>query len=327
MYIDDLEKNGYIPVGYHTDFIDLLADNPDIFQVITYKDLKWQGDYSADSFYLAEKRAWDTAIRKGQLDDSKIYVLIQHDVDSQPQRTMSLLKYENQRGVPTNVMIFNRRVNRRHYISSGKIEYTEYPLDFDLLRKLQAQGFVIAYHMNAYEQSGYDDILALDFFRTDVDELNKNGFDIKFFSAHGGAPGPNNLNNRDINLSGIENGLIWVHNGKTPIFDNNYSDGGLNSLSRDPAKRDLRDFVRKWKPGKRYRVLTHPQYYHVTVKSSKRMSQASWYRDILQAYDDGIDAKKVWENVRIEIEENFKNKNSIFNNIESFFEKLKVLMK
>lgn len=327
MYIDDLEKNGYIPVGYHTDFIDLLADNPDIFQVITYKDLKWQGDYSADSFYPAEKRAWDTAIRTGQLDDSKIYVLIQHDVDSQPQRTMSLLKYENQRGVPTNVMIFNRRVNRRHYISTGKIEYTEYPLDFDLLRKLQAHGFVIAYHMNAYEQSGYDQSLALDFFQADVDELNKNGFDIKFFSAHGGAPSPNNLNNRDINLSGIENGLIWVHNGKTPIFDNNYSDGGLNSLSRDPAKRDLRDFVRKWKPGKRYRVLTHPQYYHVTVKSSKRMSEASWYRDVLHAYDDAIDSKKVWANVRIGIEENFKNKNLIFNNIEGFLKKLKVLIK
>lgn len=306
MHIDELEKNGYIPFGYHADFIDLISDNPDIFQVITYKDLKWQDGDSADSFYPAEKHAWDKAIRTGELDDSKIYVLIQHDVDSQPQRTMSLLKYEAQKGVPTNVMIFNRRVNRRFYISSGKIEFTDYSLDFDLLRKLQQQGFVIAYHMNAFEQSGYNQNLAMEFFRADIDELRKNDFDIKFFSAHGGAPGPNNLNNRDINLEGIEKELIWVHNGKTPIFDNNYSDGGLNSLSRDPARRDLRDFVKKWKPGKRYRVLTHPQYYHVTVKSSKRMSEASWYRDVLHAYDDPITANKVWAEVLGEIEKKLR---------------------
>ena len=32
-------------------------------------------------------------------------------------------------------------------------------------------------------------------------------------------------------------------------FDGNYSDGGINSMKRDPAKRDLRDFVKTLKRG------------------------------------------------------------------------------
>lgn len=327
MQIDELEKNGYIPFGYHTDFIDLLADNPDIFQVITYEDLKWQDSNTSESYYLAEKRAWDNAMRSGELDDSKIYVLIQHDVDSQPMRTINLLKYESKRSIPTNVMIFNRRVNRRHYISSGEVEFTDYPLDFDFLKKLQCQGFLIGYHMNAYEQAGYDKILAKDFFLSDINALNDNNFGIKFFSAHGGAPGPNNINNRDIDLEGLDGELIWVHNGKTPIFDDNYSDGGLNSLLRDPVKRDLRDFVKKWKPGNRYRVLTHPQYYHHNVKCSQRMSEASWYRDILQAYDDGLCTEKVWGNIRNELEKNFHKKSKLFFSVKQFLKFIKVTNK
>lgn len=322
-YIDELKKNGYIPLKYHTDFIDLIADNPNIFQVITYKDLKWQKSDSADSFYPAEKRAWDEAMRKGELDGRKIYVLIQHDVDSQPQRTMSLLKYEAQKGVPTNVMIFNRRVNRRYFVSSGKVEFTDYILDFDLLRKLQEQDFVIGYHMNAFEQSAYNINLAREFFLADIEELGRANFEIKFFSAHGGAPGPDGINNRDINLQGIEKELIWVHNGKTPIFDGNYSDGGLNSLSRDPAKRDLRDFVKKWTPGKRYRVLTHPQYYHVSVKSSIRLSEASWYRDVLDEYCDATNSYRVWAPVRSEFDKKLTMlPSSKFKRIEIFLHKL-----
>ena len=71
--------------------------------------------------------------------------------------------------------------------------------------------------------------------------------------------------------------LKWVHNGMSPYFDGNYSDGGINSMKRDPAKRDLRDFVKTLKRGRRYRILTHPQYYHSPCGRSPRLSGTGWY--------------------------------------------------
>lgn len=294
--IDDLNQCGYFPFGYHTDFINYLADNPGLFKIITYKDLKWQDGDSADSFYPAEKRAWDKAMRSGELDDSKIYVLIQHDVDSQPQRTMDLLRHEALRGVASNVMVFNRRVDRRHFISTGEMNYTPYDLDFDLLKEVQQQGFVIGYHMNAYEQAKYDAALACQIFLEDIKALSHH-VDIEYFSAHGGSPGPGQINNRDLDTSNLVTSLTWVHNGKTPVFDLNYSDGGINSMKRDPAKRDLRDFVKLWSRGKRYRVLTHPQYYADPAARSPRLTGTPWYEEVLRFYAEG--SRNVsWQNVQ-----------------------------
>lgn len=317
---DNLNQCGYIPFGYHTDFIDYLADHPDLFKVITYKDLKWQKDDSADSFYPAEKRAWDKAMQSGDLDDSKIYVLIQHDVDSQPQRTMNLVRHEAFKGIPSNVMVFNRRVDRRHFISTGEMNYTSYDLDFDLLKQVQQQGFVIGYHMNAYEQAKYDAVLACKVFLEDVEALSRY-VNIEFFSAHGGSPGPEQINNRDLDVSKIDTNLIWVHNGKTPVFDLNYSDGGINSMKRDPAKRDLRDFVKLWRRGKRYRVLTHPQYYHDPAGRSPRLSGTPWYEEVLSLYAEGP-RNVAWQNAQPQLPERIGNKSYLTRHIGNFIKRI-----
>lgn len=317
---DDLNQCGYIPFGYHTDFIDYLADNPDLFKVITYKDLKWQDGDSADSFYPAEKRAWDKAMRSGELDDSKIYVLIQHDVDSQPQRTMNLVRHEALRGVPSNVMVFNRRVDRRHFVSTGEMNYTPYDLDFALLKQVQQQGFVIGYHMNAYEQAKYDAALACQIFLKDVEALSQY-VDIEYFSAHGGSPGPGQINNRDLDISKLDTNLIWVHNGKTPVFDLNYSDGGINSMKRDPAKRDLRDFVKLWCRGKRYRVLTHPQYYHDPAGRSPRLSGTPWYEEVLSLYAKSP-RNAAWQSVQPQLQDGAGNKSYLARRISNFIKKI-----
>lgn len=296
MQRDDLSTGGYFPYRFHTDFIDHIADFPEIYQVITYRDLKWQPDDSPAKGYPAEKAAWDHAMRSGELDSRKIYVLIQHDVDSQSQRSMRLARYEALRNVPSNIMIFNRRVDRKYLTSSGKVEYTPYDIDFELLRRIHAKGFVIGYHMNAYEQSNYQLERAREVFLNDIQQL-KEKLPIEFFSAHGGSPGPNQINNRDIDLTEIEQNLIWVHNGITPKFDGNYSDGGINSIKRDPLERDLRDFVKTWQPGKRYRVLTHPQYYHDPVGRSPRLSGARWYEEVLATYSEG-NHSSAWENIK-----------------------------
>lgn len=317
---DDLNQYGYIPFGYHAEFIDYLADQPELFQVITYNDLKWQDGDSAELSYPAEKLAWDRAVQSGELDDSKIYVLIQHDVDSQPQRTINLVRHEAMRGIPSNVMIFNRRVDRRHYLATGELEYTEYDLDLDFLEQVQQQGFVIGYHMNAYEQSKYNPELARKIFREDIEVLSQY-LDIKFFSAHGGSPGPDQINNRDLDISELHTNLLWVHNGRTPLFDLNYSDGGINSVNRDPAKRDLREFVKLWRRGKRYRVLTHPQYYHDPVGRSPRLSGTSWYEEILHIYSEPHQSK-AWRDVQPQLIDPASSKPRSKNRIRDYIKKI-----
>ncbi len=286
----------YIPFSYHADFIDMLADNPDVFQIITYDDLPWQQGEPASVGYPGEKTAWDKMLADGTLNPRKIHVLIQHDVDTRPERTMDLVRYEASRGIPSNVMIFNRRVNRRKLAQTGVLEFTPYELDTVLLQQVQGQGFVIGYHSNAYEQALYDLKQAQEIFKADVAALRQN-FDIRFFTAHGGTPGPDNLNNRDLPMpEEMQIDLIWAHNGATPRFDHNYSDGGINSMKRDPTKRDLRDFVRDWQVGKRYRILTHPQYYHDPCGRSPRLSRADWYEGVLEAYSSGR-GDEVWQDV------------------------------
>ncbi|MCP5426847.1 MAG: hypothetical protein H6964_06565 [Chromatiaceae bacterium] len=287
----------YIPFGYHADFINYLADNKNLFEIITYTDLMWSGDRAFDKNYPDERFAWNKALKEGLLDRKKIYVLIQHDVDTRPERTLNLLRHEQARGVRSNVMLFNKRVNRRKLAATGQLEYTGYDLDFNFLKDLQADGFLFGYHSNALEQALFDFDLAQQIFRDDVAELRRK-LNIDFYTAHGGTPGPNNINNRDLPpppdmLAGIQ----WVHNGATPWFDSNYSDGGINSPKRDPSKRDLRDFVRQWKPGNRYRVLTHPQYYHDPCGRSPRLSGTAWYEEVRAAYNSG-DSERVWSGVK-----------------------------
>jgi hypothetical protein len=293
---DSEGEAGYFPFKYHTDFIDYLADNPRLFQILTYDDLKWQGEHPAYGAYPAEYRAWNQAMRTGSLDPRKIYVLIQHDVDIRPERTLNLMRYEAARGIASNVMIFNKRVNRKKMMATGELEYMSYELDFESLRNFQAQGFVIGYHTNAYEQARYDEARAQAIFLQDVAALRRQ-VDIRYFSAHGGTPGPWRLNNRDLHLPAeILREFIWVDNGATPYFSLSYTDGGINSPRRNPAGRDLRDFVRRWRPGHRYRVLTHPQYYHDPCKRSPRLIGTGWYEDIWSAYHSGR-GHEAWRNV------------------------------
>lgn len=289
---------GYFPYRYHAGFVDYLANHPEWFEIITYDDLAWQEGDDPHALYPNEKAAWDARLRRGELDGGKIYVLIQHDVDRSPERTMRLLAHEIQRGVPSNLMLFNRRIDRQIYIETGSVRETDYPLDFDLLRLAETHRFVIGYHMNAYERADYDAEMAREFFKEDVAALGRN-FRLKYFSAHGGVPGPGARNNRDLDL-GIawadDMGLRWVHNGKTPRFDATFSDGGINSTKLDPESRDLRKFVECMAPGKRYRVLTHPQYYVDAFESAPRLKDTGWYREVCSAYR-AMHESDVWSDV------------------------------
>lgn len=298
-YIDpDGSRAAYIPLGFYVDFLRFLADNRQSIEILTYNDLPWGDDFAFAANYPEEWKNWNRLMAAGEIDPSKIYVLIQHDVDSRPERTMEHVRHEIELGIPTNVMIFNKRVDRRHLRDTGELRLTEYELDDQLLRRAADNGFVIGYHCNAHERALFDLGEAERIFVEDVEQLRQR-FDITFCSAHGGTPSPEGLNNRDVPFPQLlQNQLRWVHNGHTPWFERNYSDGGLNSPRRDPAKRDLRDFVRTWVPGRRYRVLTHPQYYFDPCSISPRLAGTAWYEEVRATYDC-VSPVSAWRDVTV----------------------------
>jgi len=291
------EGTAPFPFRFYVEFLEFLAAHPDI-QIITYADLPWGGDFDAARGYPREKARWQRKLRLKLLSPKKIYVLVQNDVDTHPQRTEAVLRHHERTGIPANVMIFNRRVDRRHLVRTGELSLTPYELDDDYLRSLERKGFVFGYHMNAHERALFDMEKAQEIFSEDIVALRER-FNIRFVTAHGGAPSPSGKNNRDVPMPAqYRNDMRWVHNGFSPFFKSTYSDGGLNSPLRDPTKRDLRDFVKSWKRGHRYRVLLHPQYYAEDINPSARLLLAQWYKDLLAHYS-APGAASVWKAIKV----------------------------
>ncbi len=302
-----IPSGAYFPQSYLTDMFKFLSRNKDKIEIITYQGLEWNDDYDYDHGYPVEKKAWLSSIKHGESDNSKAYLLIQYDVDTRPERTMNLLRHEVHHAIPANIMCFVKRVDRKHLKKTGELRYTDYELDVDLLRTRQDTGSVIGYHSNCYERSHFNKEKAPYILQDDINILSKD-FEIDFYTAHGGVPCPDGLNNRDIKpLRETIGKTRWVHNGATPYFNKQFSDGGHNSPLRDPVNRDLRDFVTQMKPGGRYRILVHPQYYDTSFRPSKRYSGTDWYDAMLSKLEEN-ENYDTWEGVRLS---GFDSKNSI----------------
>lgn len=247
------------PSAYYEGFLDLLVADERI-KVITYDDLPWSTRDTYRSHYPREWERWRALVKDDGEARRSIFVLLQHDVDLLPELTHAALELEAARGLRSTVLIFNRLVDRTRLREDEIVEFTPYEIDVPRLQALERDhGFVVGYHSNAVEQARWDLRRAARIFRRDVRELRRH-FHIRFFSPHGGVPGPNGENNTSLAVPHPANPrLRWVANRYGPRFDGSYSDGGIYGRPLDD--RDLRDFVRTWKPGGRYRVLTHPQYY------------------------------------------------------------------
>ena len=284
-------KGAYFPQQYLIDFLRFVAARPHRYQIITYDDLLWgQGErYPGD--YKHEHARWLKANRKSD----KIFILLQHDVDSQPQRTMSLLRHEAEAGTPSNSMIFAKRIDRKRLKHVSVLEETPYDLDHDLMAELAQRGFVFGYHCNAVERSMWNLPRASEIFTEDVLYLRRR-YPIRYFSPHGGVPSPDGLNNTSIEVPSGHEDLIWVHNLNSPLFRATYSDGGINNATRDPAKRNLIDFVRSMAPGNRYRILTHPQYFDPVYREAPILAQSAWYQDLIEHYRSSP-GTSLWEKV------------------------------
>lgn len=287
-------REGLFPFEFLLDFLRLLNRNRDLIEVITYDDLEWDGDADHEAGYPRERAAWERALRDGRRDPDKVYLLLQHDVDSHPERTLAAARAEAELGLRSNIMIFNRGVDRRTLAQRGEVTAGHYDLDRAALQQLCARGFVIGYHCNALERANFDAARAERIFLDDCAELATE-FPLRYFSPHGGVRGPGGESNASIRLPEALRGRIrWVHNRYTVQFNGNYSDGGINGTKLDAARRDPRDFLRGWKRGARYRILFHPQYFHTPYKSMQGIGRARWYRELLELYAHGEAAGAAW---------------------------------
>jgi hypothetical protein len=287
----------YLPIRYYADFLHFLDRYRARIDVITYKDLPWAGDWAYEAHYPGEAAAWASEMEHGDRDPRKAYLLLQHDVDSVPSRTLEVLKLEEELGLRSTVMIFNKRFDRRHFRHTGEFRDSDY-LDADAyayLKRLEAKGFLIGYHCNAYERSRFSRKDAQRILLEDIEELRRH-FSIEFMSAHGGPAGPDGRSNDSLELPGsLRENIRWVHNGHSISSVVTYSDGGINSGKRPPDTFDLRGFMSRLVPGRRYRVLTHPQYYTGEVERNARL-ESPWYGEILAAYAGRAD-RDTWCNV------------------------------
>lgn len=199
--------------------------------------------------------------------DSAPAVILQHDADLLPDRTIEMMELESRYGLRSSNYFFARHA-----------ETDDYHPNFEKLQEFERAGFEIGYHQNAYERSDYDVKGALDIVAKDLAYL-KRYFDIRSFVPHGGQSSTNGLNNDHLPHEGELRDLLWAYNGKCILKEHTWSDGGI----RKWAPGDPREFVTRLPNGTRAMMLMHPQYYSDELREDWQklpISKAKWWRQL-----------------------------------------------
>lgn len=268
------------PAPYIDSFYAAIAAPDSGVRVLTYADLDFDGDWDYEHNYPGERAAWERALAAGEIDPSKVYLMLQHDVDTAPELTHRMLRVQEGLGIRSTVMVFNRLVDRSRLKREGVVSLLDYELDHNLLSDLERRGWVVGYHANAYEQAAFDTDQAERIFAEDVAALRER-HTIDFFCPHGGARDAEGKSNVHFGIPpAFRTSVRWTLNLHTPKFDGIFSDGGLAGRRDAPDRLDLRTFIAKWRPGKRYRMLIHPQYYGERYAPIEALQGQEWYREV-----------------------------------------------
>ena len=261
----------YFHHPYVSDLVQHLAERSDV-ELIQYDDLDFGSDIDYVNAYPDEYARW-----KKDRDKNKIQVLFQYDVDTQPERTDALLRIHESFGVPASVMLFVEPAEGR-----GLLYHALLPR----VRRLMDSGLCsVGYHCNAYERANFQKDAAHELFCSDVKALSsKYDVDIQFWSPHGGDRSPEDQTNAHVMETPLpmKSRLRWVHNKYTVRFDAQYSDGGL-ACPTYSVDRNLQSFVAKMVPGKRYRILLHPQYYWLKPEPCATLAGFGWYNKVMKS--------------------------------------------
>lgn len=259
-------------LGDYGGFLAMLHARGDV-RFMTYDDLLWEDDSDHVNSFPEEWERWRQRVRGDKDMQKKVHVLIQHDTDSGPAETLAMARLEADFGVRSSIMTFARRPLR-----VGEPAIEDYRIDWDGLHSLVHQGFVVGYHCNALHLTCFDEDGAPHAFTEDLVALKHRGFKIDYFTAHGGPSSPTGLGNSAIDYPGLTGSPVrWVNTRFSPRFDGYFSDGGKGS-NRSGVERfsDLREFVASMRPGGRYRILVHSQYFEPTDMHSAMCLLPPW---------------------------------------------------
>jgi hypothetical protein len=274
------EPEVIFPLPWYEEFLQEIGRRG--IEVLTYGDLfETSDDWDYRSNYKAEFRHWHKKVR----DPKKTYLLIQHDVDDRTFFTERMIALEFLHGVRSNIFIFRNRF-------STKDSDAHYPVDHAFLQQAERRGFVIGYHQNAFQLSGFDFDQAVERYRSDVEYLSTM-FDIRFVVPHGGVGKEIDgrmRHNFDVPMPPeLEGRLRWVFNRYGVTFSSRFSDGGIRR-SRDLARLQRSDliggFLDTLKPGTRNFCLIHPQRwgYNVDMQRNPLLAELTWYQDVCRRF-------------------------------------------
>lgn len=209
---------------------------------------------------LADERVEFTTYDDLGRKPSKTRVVLNHDVDASPERTLEALEFEAKLGIVSSVMLFRECVDNVHFQQTRELRLVPYDVDWARLRELHQCGFRFGYHCNAYERADFDFEAAHDLAGEDIAWL-KGRIPLSYYSAHGGLRGPGGEANRTMKPDPAW-GLMPAHNcignPKLP----SYTDTKLITGTLTPF-----EFAAQMQPGAVYRILLHPQYYHTPCKA------------------------------------------------------------
>jgi hypothetical protein len=202
-------------------------------------------------------------------------VVLHHDADRQPHKTVDMMRLEERLGVVSSNYFFVQRCARW----PGDDE--TYEVDFAALRELETRGFEIGYHLNTMERGGYDVARASAIAANDIAFLRQK-MNLRTFVPHGGVPGPGGLNNEHTPYTGELASLVWAYSGRGFVNDAMWSDGYAEGEAalRLPDPRKVAASLRGRMRG---HFLMHPQYYGHTLRADWQtlpISRLPWWRDL-----------------------------------------------
>jgi hypothetical protein len=198
-------------------------------------------------------------------------VILSHDADHQPYKTLDMMEFERRLGVISSAFFFYEQNLKGD-------QYDPYVLDVDKLKNLERAGFEIGYHLNAYELANYNLDKAFEIINRDVNWFEQH-FNLRSFVPHGGIPGDNSLNNENIPYRGVLRNYTWCYNGLGQGRDLMWTDG----YCRYAQLRDPREVAEAIQPGDRAVFLMHPQYFGdrlILNHTTMPISQQRWWQQI-----------------------------------------------